>query len=113
MDLVEIFTDPQIMATALAAIATFITVLTLALPLLDSDRTGQRMKVMATERDKMRTARMTELQKDAGTGRLRQAPKGFMQQIVDQFNLRNTFESEDIKNHLKMAGLRGQAPLVA
>ena len=113
MDIVEIFTDPQIMATALAAIATFITVLTLALPLLDSDRTGQRMKVMATERDKMRAARMTELQKDAGTGRLRQAPKGFMQQIVDQFNLRSTFESEEIKNHLKMAGLRGQAPLVA
>ena len=113
MDIVEIFTDPQIMATALAAIATFVTVLTLALPLLQTDRMGQRMKVMATERDKMRAARMTELQKDAGTGRLRQAPKGFMQQIVEKSNLRSTFEPEEIKNHLKMAGLRGQAPLVA
>jgi tight adherence protein C len=36
-----------------------------------------------------------------------------MQQIVDQFNLRQQFESEDLKNRLKMAGLRGQAPLVA
>ncbi len=112
MDIVEIFTDPQIMATALAAIATFVTVLTLALPLLQTDRMGQRMKVMATERDKMRAARITELQKDSST-RLRQAPKGFMQEIVERFNLRSTFETEDIKNHLKMAGLRGQAPLVA
>ncbi len=113
MDIVEIFTDPQIMATALAAIATFVTVLTLALPLLQTDRMGQRMKVMATERDKMRAARVSELQKDTGSGRLRQAPKGFMQQIVERSNLRSTFETEEIKNHLKMAGLRGQAPLVA
>ncbi len=35
-----------------------------------------------------------------------------MQQIVDQFNLRSSFESDEIKNRLKMAGLRGQAPLV-
>lgn len=113
MDIVEIFTDPQIMATALAAIATFVTVLTLALPLLQTDRMGQRMKVMATERDKMRAARVAELQKDTGSSRLRQAPKGFMQQIVERSNLRSTFETEEIKNHLKMAGLRGQAPLVA
>jgi tight adherence protein C len=32
---------------------------------------------------------------------------------VDKFNLRSAFESEEIKNKLKMAGLRGQAPLVA
>ena len=112
MQIVEYVTDPQFMATVLAAIATFVTVLTLALPMFQTDRMGQRMKVMATERDKMRAARMTELQKDAGTGRLRQAPKGFMQQIVEKSNLRSTFETEEIKNHLKMAGLRGQAPLV-
>jgi tight adherence protein C len=65
---------------------------------------------MATERDKMRASRLAELGKE--TGRLRQTPKGFMQQIVDQLNLRNMFESEEVKNQLKMAGLRGQAPLV-
>ena len=113
MDFVETLTKPEFLVTALAAIATFITVLTIALPLLQTDRMGQRMKVMATERDKMRAARLSDLQKEAGGGRLRQTPKGFMQQIVDQLNLRSTFESEDIKNQLKMAGLRGQAPLVA
>lgn len=113
IDVIEAYLKPQIMVMILASIATFVTALTIVMPFLSSDRTAQRMKVMATERDKMRLARMAELAKDGGQGRLRQAPKGFMQQIVDQFNLRQQFESEDLKNRLKMAGLRGQAPLVA
>jgi len=112
MEIVDTVTNPEFIVTLLAAIATFVTVLTIAMPLLQTDRMGQRMKVMATERDKMRTARLSELQKETGGGRLRQIPKGFMQQIVDQLNLRSAFESEEIKNQLKMAGLRGQAPLV-
>ncbi len=107
------FMKPQFVAMVLAAIATFITVLTIALPVLNRDRSSQRMKVMATERDKMRASRLAELSREGQGGKLRQAPKGFMQQIVDQFNLRSTFESEELKNNLKMAGLRGQAPLVA
>jgi tight adherence protein C len=110
IDFIEMVMKPQLLAMVLAAIGTFITVITIALPVLQRDRMGQRMKVMATERDKMRASRLAELGKE--TGRLRQTPKGFMQQIVDQLNLRNMFESEEVKNQLKMAGLRGQAPLV-
>jgi tight adherence protein C len=113
LDFVEMIMRPQLVVTVLAAVATFATVLTLTLPLLSRDRTQQRMRVMATERDKMRAARMADFAKDAGTARLRHVNKGFMQQIVDKLNLRSAFESEDIKNQLKMAGLRGQAPLVA
>jgi tight adherence protein C len=104
---------PQLVVTVLAAVATFATVLTLTLPLLSRDRTQQRMRVMATERDKMRAARMADFAKEGNTARLRQVNKGFMQQIVDKLNLRSAFESDDIKSKLKMAGLRGQAPLVA
>jgi len=112
VDLIEMFLKPQLVVMVLAAIATFATVLTIVLPALSGDRMAQRMKVMATERDKMRAQRLSDLAKD-GQGKLRQAPKGFMQQIVNQFNLRSAFETEEIKNTLKMAGLRGQAPLVA
>jgi tight adherence protein C len=112
LDFVDTYIQPQFMAMLLAALATFATVLTIALPVLSRDRTSQRMRVMATERDKMRAARLADLAKET-QGRLRQTPKGFMQRIVDQFNLRSAFESEEIKNKLKMAGLRGQAPLVA
>jgi len=112
LDFVDLFMRPQLVAMVLAALATFATVLTIALPVLSRDRTNQRMRVMATERDKMRAARLADLAKET-QGRLRQTPKGFMQQIVDHLNLRSAFESEEIKNKLKMAGLRGQAPLVA
>lgn len=112
VDLVEALMKPQFLVMMLASIATFVTVLTIAMPVLQRDRMGSRMKVMATERDKMRAQRIADLSKDQG-GRLRATPKGFMQQIVDQFNLRSSFESEEVKNRLKMAGLRGQAPLVA
>jgi tight adherence protein C len=112
LDFVDTYIQPQFLAMLLAALATFATVLTIALPMLLRDRMSQRMRVMATERDKMRAARLADLAKET-QGRLRQTPKGFMQRIVDQLNLRSAFESEEIKNKLKMAGLRGQAPLVA
>ena len=113
LDLIEIYMRPQLLAMVLAGIGTFVTVLTVVMPLLHRDRMAERMKVMATERDAMRLARLTDLSKDAGGGRLRHQSKGFMQGIVDQMNLRQAFESEEIKDTLKMAGLRGQAPLTA
>jgi tight adherence protein C len=112
LDYIEMIMRPQLVVTVLAAVATFATVLTLGLPLLARDRTQQRMRVMATERDKMRAARMADLAKEGPT-RLRHVNKGFMQRIVDLLNLRKAFESDEIKNKLKMAGMRGQAPLVA
>ena len=46
-------------------------------------------------------------------GQLRTEPKSFMQQMVEQLNLRKAFETEATRESLKMAGLRGQAPVVA
>lgn len=103
---------PQIVITLLAAIAAFATTLTVLMPVLSRDRLSTRMQVMATERDKMRAARMADLAKKEGQGRLRTAPRGFMQEIVDKLNLRSVFETEEVRDKLKMAGLRGQAPLV-
>jgi tight adherence protein C len=111
-DSIAALMQPQIAVTLLAAIAAFATALTVLMPVLNRDRLDARMQVMATERDKMRAARLAELSKKDGQGRLRSAPKGFMQEIVDRFNLRSVFDSEEVRDRLKMAGLRGQAPLV-
>jgi len=115
-DIVDMLASPQFLATVLAAVAAFATVLSLALPMLQRDRVNQRMKVMAVERDKMRALRLSELAKDrvasGGAARLRQAPKGYMQRVVDQLDLKKQFDSEELRAKLKMAGLSGQAPLV-
>jgi tight adherence protein C len=105
--------NPQFVVTLLAAVAAFATVLTVLMPLLVRDRLSTRMQIMATERDKMRAQRLADLVKKDGQGRLRTMPKGYMQEIVDKFNLRSVFDSEEVRDKLKMAGLRGQAPLVA
>jgi len=113
MDFIDTFTDPTFLVTVLAALCAFATVLTIAMPMLAGDRMGKRMREMAIERDKMRAARLAQLatKEKQGTS-LRQSPKGFMQQIVDQLNLRAVFDSSELREKLKRAGLRGQAPLV-
>lgn len=112
MELIDTIMRPQFIVTLLAAVAAFATVLTIAMPIMSNDRMSQRMKVMATERDKMRAQRMQDLNAERPGKSLRQTPKGYMQQIVEQFNLRKHFDSEEVRTKLKMAGLRGQAPLV-
>jgi tight adherence protein C len=113
MDFIEFILRPQLLLMALAAVATFATVLTIAMPVLARDRMSQRMKVMATERDKMRTTRLSEMKKDGAAGKLRQTPQGSMQQLVNALGLRERFDNEELRNNLKMAGLRGEKPLVA
>ncbi|HEX7076317.1 MAG TPA: type II secretion system F family protein [Hyphomicrobiaceae bacterium] len=113
MDLIETVMQPQLMVMTAAAVAAFATALTIIMPILNRDRMSQRMKVMALERDKMRAARIADLNMSREShSRLRQAPKGFMQELVDRLNLRSVFETDELKAKLKMAGLRGQAPLV-
>jgi tight adherence protein C len=114
--LIDAIMNPQMLATMFAAVAAFATVLSLTMPLLQKDKLNQRMKVMAIERDKMRSQRLQELaakERQANQAKLRQTPKGYMQEIVDRFDLRAQFDNEDVRNKLKTAGLRGQAPLIA
>ena len=58
MDTVFALMQPQVVVTVLAAVAAFATVLTVLMPVLNRDRLDARMQVMATERDKMRAARL-------------------------------------------------------
>ena len=110
MDLLGTFTNPTLIVTLLAAVCAFATVLTVAMPILARDRMSHRMRVMAIERDKMRAARIAEMNRERQAARLRQS-QTFTQQMVERFNLRKLFENEDVRDKLKRAGLRGQAPL--
>ncbi|MCG8562224.1 MAG: type II secretion system F family protein [Hyphomicrobiales bacterium] len=112
-DLIFAFLDPQFALMVLSAVAAFATIATLTLPLLTGDRLGSRMKYVASEREKMRAERLAQLQEDERQGRLRQQPKGFMKQVVEQLNLRRLLETDETRERLRMAGLRGQAPVVA
>jgi len=103
--------DPQLMASFFVAVAVFATILTVALPLLSTDKLQVRMKSVSTERDQLRKEHMSRLEREKNQGSLRTKPKGFMKQLVDKLNLRKALEGEGTREKLTMAGLRGQAPL--
>lgn len=113
VDLVLTLLQPQVAVMVLSAVAAFATVATLALPYLRGDRLNTRLKYVGSERDKLRAQRLAQLAEEDRQGRLRTQPRGFMMQVVDQLNLRKLLETESTREKLKMAGLRGQAPVVA
>ena len=111
--LVNDLLDPQLVVMVLAAVAAFATVASFVLPLLTGDRLSSRMKYVASERDRLRAERMAALADEQRQAKLRREPKSFMKQVVEQLNLRKALETEETRERLKMAGFRGQAPVVA
>ncbi len=100
--------DSQFLLAILAAVAAAATVLTLAMPLLEGNTLGKRMKNVATERDKIRARERERLGRQKDKVSLRQEPKEFMRRIVDQLKLGDWLGTESAKKQLAMAGYRGQ-----
>ena len=110
----NLMTDTKFLVMLFAGIAVGATVITLGMPLLATDTLGRRMKAVASEREKMRQRereRMMRAEKEKAT--LRQAPKEYMQRVVEQFNLVKWLGQEEAREKLIQAGYRGNAPYVA
>jgi len=105
-------TNPAFLVGVFAAIAVAATVYTVAQPLFEGDKLAARIKAVGAEREEIRARERARLANDAKRAKLRSEPKVFMRQIVDRLNLRNALADEGTVARLRMAGLRGQAPLV-
>ena len=108
----EKLTDLQFLEGMLVAVAAAATVLTVAMPLLESDTLGTRMKAMATERDRIRARERDRLAK-GGKGSLRPEAKAFMSKIVDGLSASKWLGTDKAKMQLAMAGFRGPQAEVA
>jgi tight adherence protein C len=98
--------DKQIILSILVAIATFATIITLAMPLLQTDELARRMKSVATERERIR-ARERERLSSGKKVSLRQEPKAYMKEVVERFNLSKWLGTDEAKKQMTMAGFRG------
>ncbi len=108
------FGDPQFLMMVMAAIAAAATVLTIAMPLLQSDQLGKRMKAVAYERDQIRARERERLNRaNESKPTLRQQPKAYMKNVVDQFQLGKWLGTENAKQQLAMAGYRGPQAEIA
>jgi tight adherence protein C len=104
--------NPTFLVGTFAAIAVAATVYSVAQPYFEGDRLASRIKAVALEREEIRARERARLANEAKRAKLRSEPKAFMRQIVDRLNLRNALADENTVARLRMAGLRGQAPLV-
>lgn len=99
--------DRQVLLGLLVAIATFGTIITLAMPLLQTDMLARRMKAAATERERIRNRERQKLYESNKKVGLRHEPKAYMKEIVERFNLSKWLGTDEAKMQTTMAGFRG------
>jgi tight adherence protein C len=102
--------DRNFMLALFAAVFAIATVITLALPLLDRDQMKSRMKSVALERDRLRARQRDSLARGGKAVSLRNEPGEALRELVDRLQLAKYLGADDLKQKLRMAGFRGQAP---
>jgi tight adherence protein C len=109
--MIDALQDPHVLAMLFAAIAAGATVLTLAMPLFASDTLNRRLKMVATERERIRQRERERLNRGDKVA-LRRSPKQYMKSAVDRFDLARWVGQEDARDKLLQAGYRGPAAYV-
>jgi tight adherence protein C len=111
LGILDVLFDKTFLATAAAAIFAFATIVTLALPLLERDGLGDRLKSVSRRREELRSRHHATL--NAKRASLRVEPSNLMKSTLERFKLTNLLQSEDSRDKLARAGYRGQAPQIA
>ncbi|HYD73280.1 MAG TPA: type II secretion system F family protein [Candidatus Binatia bacterium] len=108
MDIVDTLTDPINVAGALAAMACFATIVTLAAPSLAENKLGSRLKEVAKKREELRKKSRADLAKGVGSLQHKNA-NSFAKNLVDKLNLQKALADDTLTEKLVRAGLRGNA----
>jgi tight adherence protein C len=108
MSWIETVTEPANIAGALAAIAGFATVVTVATPMMQTNALGSRLKAVAQKREELRRRSRAALEKKAS---LRHSNSGLVTDIVQRFDLQKALRDDSLPSKLMQAGLRGQRPV--
>ncbi len=110
MDVLDNIRDPQVLIAVMVSIAIFATILSIALPLLSTDRLAMRMKTVAIERDKIRARERSRLTAETGRGTLRgKESKRYMRHLVEKLSLRQGLMDDKARLQLVQAGIRSEA----
>ena len=94
-------------ASALAALAMFGTILSLSMPLLKGDKLETRLKAVTSQREKLRKQSRARLEEKS----IRREAKGAMADITKKLNLATLLEDPNVEQKLSQAGFRGPKPI--
>ncbi|HUO55653.1 MAG TPA: type II secretion system F family protein [Rhodoblastus sp.] len=109
---VEKMADSHVWLALLVGAFTIASLLSIGLPLIEGDKLADRMKLVASERERIR-AREREKMMNRNVGKLRQTPKAYMKDVVDKYSLSKWLGTEEAKTQLSMAGFRGPQAEIA
>jgi tight adherence protein C len=98
--------DGHFLSILLVSIGCAATVLTIAMPLLQPDTLGRRIKAVSSERERIRIRERERMLASQNKAQLRVRPSGLIKQLVDTLNLSSWLSTEKAKSQLTMAGYR-------
>lgn len=108
MSWVDDVTDPANIAAALAAVACFATVVTVASPMFAENKLGSRLKEVAKRREELRKKSRADMARGSG-GLQHKDANQFAKGLVQKFNLQKALQDDTLSEKLVRAGLRGHA----
>jgi tight adherence protein C len=115
VDLSVISENQNLLIAVMAALSASSALLVVFWPYLAPDTLANRMRVMVTERDRIRLRERKKMNggdKSKKWQSLRPEPKKLFQQIVNRFNLAKDDDDGETALMLRQAGYRGHGPVV-
>jgi len=110
IDWVSFLTDPVTLASGIAAVAMFATVMTIAAPVFSNDKLATRLKAVANRREELRKRSRAALEGDTKKS-IRVKDTSAMKKVVDKLDLAKMLEDPGVLKKLTQAGLRGPKPV--
>jgi tight adherence protein C len=110
MSLYTINNNMDAIIATMAAVAAFCSFAVISWPYLVRDTLGARMREVAGEREAIRVRERRRLQEQKQS--LRTEPKKIFKHIFDRLNLASQVNDSAMVRKLRMAGYRGQGPVV-
>jgi len=107
--MIETLTNPTNLISAFIAIVVFLTIVTLAAPMMSTSSLEGRLKSVANRREELRR-RSREAMAQKG-GSLRHVEAGVYKNVVDRLQLSKLLEDPKVVDKLAQAGFRGPKPV--
>ena len=106
----ETYINLPTLASMLAGIAMFATVMSIAMPVLKGDKLEARLKAVTERREQLRKQSRARLDQK---GTLRRESRGVMSDVTKKLDLMRLLEDPNIEQKMAQAGMRGPGPISA